>query len=167
MESMICASSLPSLVSICIHVGESMGATALANGQTHARTSITIDGWRLVDQVRKRRLAKKMDSVLAYRPHSYAHNRLWQWMIVILTFLQWTVVTVCRPRVAALMIVKWWLAVGNTREIRTVFQWNTALIHGNSQNNAVLFTWDTLQKAQYLSVKFQLWRTVRMGFERT
>ena len=59
MELMICASSLPSSVSIHIHVGESMDATALANCQTHARTSIAIDGWRLVDQVRKLRLAKK------------------------------------------------------------------------------------------------------------
>ena len=91
-----------------------------------------------------------MDTVLAYRPCSYAHNRLWWWTIVILTFLQWTMVTVYRPRVAVFMSMKWrasasfrtkWrFAVGNTCEIRAVFQSNATLIHGNSQNNVVLFT---------------------------
>ena len=103
---MICASSLPSLVRIHVHVVESKDTTALANWQTHARTSIAIDGWRLVDRVRKRRLTKKMDTVLAYRPRSYAHNHLWLWTIVILTFLQWTTVTICPPRVAAFTITK-------------------------------------------------------------
>ena len=60
MESMICASSLARSVRIHDHVGESMDVTALANYQTHVRTTIDIDGWKLIDRVRKRRLAKKL-----------------------------------------------------------------------------------------------------------
>ena len=93
MESMICTSSLASSVRIHVLVGDSMDATALANCQMQARTSIAIDGWRLLDQVRKHHLATKMCEICMVFQSNAAFSKwppAWVILIALNSFLEWS-----------------------------------------------------------------------------